>query len=121
MNITEEFNRVNDYTLRVDTRHAEWERSGVTKITSCTTLFNFLKCQQTTIHRDWIYEGRGTQSAGTAALTTHVLHENFDDLPCTDEVRLMHKMLKRLGGKPPAIDQVLNTVHKPRQAGLTGD
>lgn len=115
MAMEEAFSKLNDYTLRVTAE----ERSGYRR-EGYTKLFNFLARQVTTTHRDWLFEDRGSNAAGEAAMATTTIVESFDDLPGTGEVALMHAKLKELGGKPPALDAVLpQRVHKkPGAPGL---
>lgn len=98
----EHFSKLNDYTLRVTAEAREgYRREGYTK------LFNFLARQVTTTQRDWLFEDRGSNAAGEAAIATTTRVESFDDLPGTGEVELMHTKLRELGGTPPALDTVL--------------
>ena len=103
----EQFNRLGDYTLRVDFRRQEEVRDGVQKCDGYTKLFNFLSRQVTTIHRDWLSEGRGSGAAGNSAVSTSTIIESFDALPSDAEVKYMHAKLIALEGKPPALDDVL--------------
>ena len=110
----EEFNKVSDYTLRIDFRRHEATFDGVQKHTGYTRTFNFLSRQVTTTQRDWLVEGRGTQAAGTSALAAQTFIESFDDLPSDAEIKYMHAKLVELGGKPPALEDVMpNDLHKP--------
>mgnify|MGYP000944811321 CR=1 FL=1 len=111
----EKFTKLNDYTLRVTAE----ERSGYRR-EGYTRLFNFLARQVTTTYRDWLFEDRGSNAAGEAAMSATTFVESFDDLPGTGEVALMHGKLKALGGNPPALDSVLpDRLHKkPGTPGL---
>ncbi|MBI1214455.1 MAG: hypothetical protein GC185_01390 [Alphaproteobacteria bacterium] len=99
----EEFNKVGDYTLRVDFE----QYKGKYKYEGYTKMFNFLARQVTTTHRDWVCEGRGSSSGGSAAVSAQTRVESFDDLPSTAEVKYMYNKLVELGGKPPALEEVL--------------
>ncbi len=103
----EEFNRVGDYTLRVDFNRHEETRDGVQKCDGYTKLFNFMSRQVTTIHRDWLWEGRGGDAAGTSSLSSATNIQSFDDLPSDNEIKYMHAKLMALEGKPPALEDVL--------------
>ena len=103
----EKFEKIGDYTLRVDAKQNEGSDNGIRKYNSYTKMFNFLARQVTTIHRDWVYEPRGGDAGGTSALSTHARVESFDELPSTGEIRYMHGKLKELGGTPPALEEIL--------------
>jgi len=105
--IEQEYDKIDDYILRVDVKLNEGSDNGVRKYNSYTRMFNFLARQVTTIHRDWLYEGRGSSAAGDAAIATHERTESFDDLPSAAEVKYMHGKLVELGGRPPALEEVL--------------
>lgn len=105
--LSEEFNRVGDYILRVDFRLQEGRYSDVVKYNGYTRIFNFLSRQVTTIHRDWMCEGRGSQAGGTSAMASHVETQGFDDLPSAEEITVMHRKLCELGGTPPALEDVI--------------
>jgi hypothetical protein len=103
----ETFNKIGDYTLRLDAKNYEGSENGVRKYNGYTKLFNFLARQVTTIHRDWLLEGRGSDAAGVAAVATHATLESFDDLPSTGEIKYMYNKLVELGGTPPPLDEIL--------------
>jgi hypothetical protein len=105
--LEEEFNRVGDHILRVDFRQQEGRFSDIYKYNGYTRLFNFLSRQVTTIHRDWLCEGRGSGAAGEAALSSHVETQSFDALPSAEELKIMYKKLKELGGAPPPLEDIL--------------
>ena len=111
--VTAEFNKLNDYTLRADTKVYEGSDNGVKRYSGYSRTFNFLARQVTTVHRDWLSEGRGSSAGGSAAIATHVMTESFDDLPSAEELKVMHAKLVELQGKPPALEDVLpNTLGK---------
>lgn len=117
----ENFDKIGDYTLRIDASQKEPSDDGVRRGNGYTKLFNFLARQVTTIHRDWVYEGRGANAGGTSALCTHTCTESFSDLPSTAEVRVMHAKLISLGGHPPALEEILDDTFdkkplRPREA-----
>lgn len=114
----EQFNKVGTSTLRVDFRRNEMNSGGVEKYDGYTKLFNFLAREVTTIHRDWLLEGRGSSAAGTSAVTSHTSIQSFDDLSSTAEVAAMHRKLVELGGKPPGLDEVLPAMLNKKPAGL---
>lgn len=86
-------------------------------------IFNFTAQQVVTL-----YERGGTESytipAGSnygssskgysAAVTSAMQVQNFDDLPNQDDIAAMHGQLKKLGGKPPALDTILGRLNKPK-------
>lgn len=114
----ETFNKVGSYIIRHDIRQHEGTDDGVRKYNSYSRTFNFLSRQVTTIHRDWLYESRGSSAAGTAAIATHEKTENFDDLASDAEVKFMHKKLVELGGTPPSLDEVLANSLGKKSGGL---
>jgi hypothetical protein len=105
--LSETFNRIGDHILRVDFKRDEGTCDDVWKYNGYTRMFNFLSRQVTTVHRDWLCEGRGSEAGGSSALSSHVIVESFDDLPSAGELKLMHAKLRELGGSPPALDDIL--------------
>lgn len=103
----EVFNKLNDYTLRIDFKQDEGSDNGVRKFNGYSRIFNFLAREVTTIHRDWLYEPRGGDAGGTSAISTHAETKSFDALASDAEVKVMHAKLVELGGTPPALEQVL--------------
>ena len=103
----ETFNKVSDYTLRIDHSHREGSYDGVERHSGYTRSFNFLSRQLTTTHRDWLVEGRGSNAGGSSAIAAQTFIESFDDLPSDAEIKLMHAKLVELGGRPPALEEVL--------------
>lgn len=114
----ETFNKVGSYIIRHDIRQHEGTDDGVRKYNSYSRTFNFLSRQVTTIHRDWLYESRGGEAAGSAALATHERTESFDDLPSDAEVKFMHQKLVELGGTPPSLEEVLPDNLGKKSSGL---
>ncbi len=114
----EQFNKVGSATLRVDFRRNEMNSGGVEKYDGYTKLFNFLAREVTTIHRDWLLEGRGSSSAGTSSVASHASVQSFDDLSSTAEVAAMHAKLVALGGTPPDLSEVLPAMLNKKPAGL---
>lgn len=103
----ENFQKICDYTLRIDIENMHSRDDGVRRGDSITRLFNFRARQLTTVERSWIYEPRGGDAGGSAALSTHSRTESFDDLPGDSEIPLMHAKLRELGGEPPALEEVM--------------
>lgn len=118
MSLQEDFKKVDGHILRHDVKEYEGSTDGVRKYNSYTRTFNFLSRQVTTIHRDWLFESRGSSAAGTSAIATHEKTENFDDLASDAEVKFMHKKLVELGGTPPSLEEVLPNSLGKKSSGL---
>lgn len=98
----ETFTVENPYTLRVDRDHFSYssQSRGITRE------FNFKARQVTTVYHDQLRTSNGV------AVTSQMAVQNFCDIEGTDEIRDMHAKLVELGGKPPAIDDLLGTPGK---------
>lgn len=108
---TESFDKDNDYTLVQNTTYIATNHHN----RSIARIFNFKSAQVTTVVREWI--------SGTAGNTIHSQLDvrNFSEIDSKDEIRDMHKRLVDLGGKPPAIDDILpQSAAKPKSLSLGG-
>ncbi|MDE1152970.1 MAG: hypothetical protein PW788_10575 [Micavibrio sp.] len=120
--MNEQFNAISGYMLRIDFRREDYSHGGVQKSDGYTRIFNFLAREVTTVTRDWVSEGRGSSAAGTSSVSSSSHIQSFDDLPSDLEIRHMHAKLLELGGKPPALEDILpNTIgKKPGRLRATG-
>jgi len=109
---TEELVKDNDYTLSV-VRKGSWYDSGVNFSSRITRTFNFLAAQVTTSTRDMTWQPGGYKSGGSSGVSTTMTMQRFDEFQSDAEIRLMHAKLVELGGKPPAIDDILPAQIKP--------
>jgi hypothetical protein len=66
--------------------------------------FNFLSRQRTTTV-EFVLWNKGTKQHSLAVSTTI---DNFRDIEGEDEIARAHKALLDLGGKPPALDEILD-------------
>jgi len=115
--MAEKFFKKNDYTLDVIDQTSETYNSydsalPMTHVSSLTRTFNFLSGQVTTVTRDLMFQSHGYEKGGSSSVAATATTQNFDDLPSTAEVELMHAKLKDLGGKPPALETVLGGLNK---------
>lgn len=117
----ETFAKINDYTLRQTLEEPEGQIAGYSRSLQIrariTRQFNFLAAQVTTTTRDLTYEPRGTEAGGSSSVASQTLIENFNDIQSDLEIRMMHKKLQEMGGKPPAIDEIMRGLGK-KAAGL---
>ncbi len=117
VNFTEDTMKENDYTLSV-IRKGEGYDTGVSFNTRITRTFNFLAQQVTTMTRDITYQGGGYKTGGSSGVSTAIAHQRFDDFQSDAEIRLMHEKLTQLGGKPPALDEILPSLGKAKLSGI---
>ena len=120
--MSESFEKVNDYTLKVKLVDNQ-SGSDMARGSTITRLFNFLSRQITTTQREWIYEESSSYSkhAGHSAVSGNLHVQNFDDVPGQDEIRLMHAKLIEMKGKPPTIEEIFpDQIVKPRVAAAGG-
>ncbi|MBI1214453.1 MAG: hypothetical protein GC185_01380 [Alphaproteobacteria bacterium] len=113
----EEFSLANAYTLDV-TRSEETILSNrqdypVVSLSSITRSFNFAARQVITRTRDVVYQEGGYKYGGSGGVSTTLNIQSFEDVPAPDEIAAMHKKLTEMGGSPPPLDEVLNTLSKP--------
>lgn len=111
--MSEQFDKVNDYTLRVteDMSLSDMDTSNYYSAfkqrTQLTRIFNFRSAQVTTIFQQNSYViGKASESGGGAANSTEMTVQNFDDVQSQLEIELMHAKLKKMGGKPPALEDL---------------
>lgn len=117
--MTDKFFVENDYTLSAvreteTMRKSENTEDRIVYVSSLTRTFNFMSAQVTTIKCDRMCQSRGTESGGSAAVSTQMVIENFNDIQLTAEIELMHEKLVEMGGKPPAIVDILGRLNKNR-------
>lgn len=103
---TEKLVKDNDYTIS-QVRAGKGYEDSVNFNSRITRTFNFLAAQVTTQTRDITYQGGGYKSGGSSGVAATVTIQNFDEFQSKAEIRLMHEELVKLGGHPPAIDEVL--------------
>jgi hypothetical protein len=112
----EDFEKVNGYTLAVKLTldsTSGYYSSGKQEL---TRIFNFQAGQVTTIARDWLHQDRGSESGGSSATALQMSVQNFGDIEAQGELEIMHAKLVELGGKPPALADILpgNIGKKPQ-------
>ena len=95
----EHFEKLNDYTLSVTT---DFERQAQAD-PELRRIFNFKARQVTTIFSQWY--GSGVSN------TMDV--KNFSQLDSLEEVELMRRKLRELGGNPPAVIEGEQSLDKP--------
>lgn len=116
----ETFEKVNDYTLRVDqTLESKDDSIGYaasSQHTNLTRLFNFEAAQITTIVKtSSLVANRYGHNGGAGASDSVQMHiTDFEDLTSVRELSRMHKKLIELGGKPPVLDDVVGNLGKKR-------
>ncbi|MBI1214456.1 MAG: hypothetical protein GC185_01395 [Alphaproteobacteria bacterium] len=98
----EQFEMLNDYTLAVSTVFSLQSRADPT----LRRVFNFRARQVTEIYSMWYSQ----------SVTSSMQSKNFSDYDSADEILLMHKKLVDMGGRPPALDDMLKTLRKPALA-----
>ncbi|MDE1152973.1 MAG: hypothetical protein PW788_10590 [Micavibrio sp.] len=115
--MAEAFVKKNDYTLDVVDETTKTFSSydndlPLTHVSSLTRTFNFMAGHVTTVTRDLMFQSHAYEKGGSSAVATTSATQNFDELPSTAEVELMHSKLISLGGKPPALEAVLGGLNK---------
>lgn len=122
----EDFEKVNDYTLRVSSvlysakkdHHNTIEKRDI----ELTRIFNFESAQVTTIGTSaTVTMPKPGYSGGSGVSDSmQITITDFADLSSTLEIARMHGKLKELGGKPPALEEVLgnNLGKKPGLGGM---
>jgi hypothetical protein len=117
--MTTEYHQIDDTTIAVASSLAfdkkDWGAPRLMRI------FNFTARQVVTL-----YERGGTQnfslprgpheysnSTGyTAAVTSSMQMHDFKDLPNPAEIAEMHERLRKMGGNPPPLEDVMKTLGK---------
>ena len=124
--MADQFEKLNDYTLRVSTvlhsakkdHHNTIEKRDV----ELTRIFNFESAQVTTIGTSaTVTMPKPGYSGGSGVSDSmQITITQFEELSSTVEVARMHEKLKNMGGKPPALEDVLgnNLGKKPGLGGL---
>ncbi len=106
----EEYVKDNDYTVSVSqTREKVLAESyfPLKAVSAITRTFNFLAQQVTTTTRDFIYQSAAHNYGGSSGVSVTTNIQNFADIQSPEEIALMHARLTDLGGKPPALDNML--------------
>jgi len=121
--MSEEFKMDNDYTLSILQSASEKLNSysssyAAIQTSSLTKTFNFQSAQVTTIVRDSLFESHGSESGGSAAISTQMIIQNFSDIDSKEEIKLMHEKLVELGGHPPELSGTLKKT-PPASVNLT--
>lgn len=96
----EVFEKLNDYTISATLDFDRMERAD----SELRRIFNFKAQQVTDIYSMWYSQ------AVTSSMTT----QKFSELDSLDEVKLMHKKLIELDGRPPALPESADGLGKPR-------
>ncbi|HEX2753075.1 MAG TPA: hypothetical protein VHP34_08255 [Alphaproteobacteria bacterium] len=117
--MSEKFSKVNDYTLRVtedismNGMNSSNYYSGHTQKSELMRIFNFRSAQITTIVQQASYIiGNTSNTGGGAGNSAQVTVQNFDDVQSQLEIELMHAELKKMGGKPPALEDLRGSFTK---------
>lgn len=114
----ERFEKINDYTIAHVVELADSENSYSNthekRRTELTRVFNFEAAQMTTIGTSsTITFPRPGYSGGSGASDSmQVTVTDFADLSSVKELHRMHAELKKHGGKPPALEDVLGSFTK---------
>ncbi len=103
---------MNDHTLQerdftVIRDDADWYRES-----SISREFNFLSRQRTTTTEFLLWNKKQSSTSTSVAVTI----DNFRDIEGQEEIARAHRQLVLLGGKPPALDEVLDRLPKARLA-----
>ena len=110
--MSEEFVKENDYTLSVVKQEVmelpSYGSYNAQRTLSLTRTFNFMSAQVTTVIRDSLFESHGSESGGSAAISTQIIIQNFSDIDSKEEIKLMHQKLIEMDGKPPALPGTLD-------------
>lgn len=109
----EDFEKMNDYTLRVTSVLYSAKKDHYNTIekrdVELTRIFNFESAQVTTIGTSATVTmpKRGYSGGSGVSDSMQVTITDFADLPSTTELARMHAKLKKLGGNPPALEETL--------------
>lgn len=115
----QEFVIDNEYTLSQITQRSLSDKNGFSSATVITRTFNFLAQQVTTHVRDTALGDSGGYSRGGAGgVSSTLTQQHFEEFRSEAEIIYMHKKLVELGGKPPAIAEVLRGLGK-KNSGLS--
>ncbi|MDY0008424.1 MAG: hypothetical protein RBS08_01835 [Bdellovibrionales bacterium] len=121
--MADKYKKLNDYTLEV-VQGLSAEELNMTYYKSpsdysLTRIFNFGAGQVTTLarHSNSVSSHYSSNQGAGIATSVQMHTEDFQNLPSTYEVELMHKKLTELGGKPPPLETTIRAVGK-KPAGL---
>jgi hypothetical protein len=110
--MTEKFKVLNDYTLQVSVdmspKPHRPESYELTETAALRRIFNFRSAQVTTIMQQSAYIASDYSSEGGAGVTaaSQMSVQNFDDIQSQLEIEFMHAQLKKMGGNPPALEDL---------------
>ncbi len=119
----ESFEKINDYTIAHVVELADTDKSHYNTNekhrTALTRVFNFESAQITTIGtsatvtfpRPGYSGGSGTSDSMQVVVT------DFADLSSSRELQRMHAQLKKMGGKPAALDDIIGGINKKPSLG----
>lgn len=116
----ENFEKVNDYTLRVDQLlESKTDTVGYaasSQNTRLTRIFNFEAAQITTIVKasSLVANRYGHDGGAGSSDSVQMNITDFEDLTSIRELSRMHKKLIELGGTPPVLDDVVGNLGKKR-------
>ncbi len=114
----ETFEKINDYTLRVDVQmlntNSQISSSEMRRTVTLSRVFNFEAAQVTTIGTSAtvVVPRQGYSGGAGVSDTMDVTVTDFADLSSTRELERMHAKLRDLGGTPPVLDEVLGGLGK---------
>jgi len=112
------FKKLDDYTLQATTDMAqssnEWGKPRLSRI------FNFMSREIITLYErggqeEYTQPGNSSyssKSAYNAAVTSSMTVRSFSEVDSPDEIIAMYAALVRMGGKPPAIDDIKKDISK---------
>ena len=111
------FRKIDEYTLQAITPLGEKDEWGNARI---RRIFNFQARDVTTLYErggkvDYKIPGNSNyveKAAAAMAVTSSMTQRSFSDFDSMEEIIAMHAKLKSLGGTPPAIDDLVNTLPK---------
>jgi hypothetical protein len=121
----ESFEKINDYTIAhvvelADTENSHYNTSEKHRA-ALTRVFNFEAAQMTTIGTSATvtYPRPGYSGGSGTSDSMQVVVTDFADLSSSRELQRMHAQLKKMGGKPPALDDIIGGINKkPSLGGL---
>ncbi|HEX2753074.1 MAG TPA: hypothetical protein VHP34_08250 [Alphaproteobacteria bacterium] len=119
----ESFEKINDYTIAHVVELADAENSHYNTNekhrAALTRVFNFEAAQITTIGTSATvtYPRPGYSGGSGTSDSMQVVVTDFADLSSSRELQRMHAQLKKMGGKPPALDDIIGGIHKKSSLG----
>jgi|GEM_PF-1235992 len=114
----ETFEKINDYTLRVDVEMFKTSgtinSSEMKRSVTLSRIFNFESAQITTMGTSAtvVVPRQGYSGGAGVSDTMDVTVTDFAELSSTRELSRMHAKLRDMGGTPPALDDVLGSLGK---------